>query len=241
MHAKEEILAIVVPVYNEQDAIALVLEKWMSKLDAMGIDYSIHAYNDGSKDSTGKILSDFAAKSNGRIVAHDKPNSGHGPTILHGYREAAKKFHWIFQIDSDDEMGPEDFDKLWDKRANYDFLLGMRDGRNQPFPRKIVSFVSRISVRIFYGKNTVWDVNSPYRLMRVSSFSKVFDIIPADTFAPNLVISGMTAKLGLRYLQINVSQRERQTGEVSIKKWKLLKAAIRSFYQTIRISFKKLP
>jgi hypothetical protein len=41
----------------------------------------------------------------------------------------------------------------------------------------------------------------------------------------------------MRILEKPVQHNERMTGEVSIKKWKLLKAAGRSFWQTIRFSF----
>ena len=45
-------LCIVMPVYNEQDAIASVLKKWTTAMDALEIDYMIRPYNDGSKDSS---------------------------------------------------------------------------------------------------------------------------------------------------------------------------------------------
>lgn len=77
----------------------------------------------------------------------------------------------MFQVDSDDEMGPELFGELWARRKNHDFLVGIRDGRVQALPRKIVSFVSRLCVRVFYGKSA-WDVNAPYRLMRCSAFKR---------------------------------------------------------------------
>ena len=38
----------------------------------------------------------------------------------------------------------------------------------------------------------------------------------------------------LRFFETRVPQHDRTTGEVSIRKWKLLKAAVRSFWQTIR-------
>lgn len=237
MMSNSEKLAIVIPVYNEEGAIATVLQKWVCKLDSMGITYSINAYNDGSKDHTAEILEKCASEFSGKINVCNKPNSGHGPTILRGYNDAViNENSWVFQIDSDDEMGPESFDKLWDQRENYDFLVGIRDGRKQQLPRKIISFVSRLCVRIFYGKS-VWDVNTPYRLMRVSEFADVFKNIPADTFAPNVIISGMAARKKLRCFEIPVPQRDRQTGEVSIKKWKLLKAAMKSFRQTIYFAF----
>lgn len=233
-----ERLCVVMPVYNEQAAIEKVLKKWSSALDELKIDFSIRPYNDGSRDASLEVMRAFVtANPESRVYVRDKPNGGHGNTILTGYREAsADGFEWIFQVDSDDEMGPEMFHELWSRRMDYDFLAGIRDGRVQAVPRKVISWMSRCCVRLFYGAHTVWDVNTPYRLMRASAFKAVFNQIPLTTFAPNVIISGMVAKLGLRFFEVRVPQHDRTTGEVSIKKWKLLKAAIRSFCQTIRFS-----
>ena len=233
-----EKLAVVMPVYNEEEAIGAVLDKWVAAMDRLGIEYAIHPYNDGSKDDSWKVIQAKAEEYPGKVIAHTKPNGGHGSTILQGYREAAKTgYDWVFQIDSDDEMGPERFPELWNHREAYDFLVGIRDGRKQALPRKIISAFSRLSVRLFYGKS-IWDVNTPYRLMRVSAFEEVWNKIPEDTFAPNVIISGMAAKKHLRLFEMPVPQKDRQTGEVSIKKWKLLKAAAKSFWQTIIFSWR---
>ena len=234
-------LCVVMPVYNEQDAVAPVLKKWSASLNALGIDYESRPYNDGSKDNSLAVMRK-AAERLASVKVKDKPNGGHGNTILTGYREAAADgFGWIFQIDSDDEMGPEKFYELWTRRDDYDFLVGIRDGRKQALPRKIISFVSRLCVRMFYGKG-VWDVNTPYRLMRVSAFRDFYAQIPLTTFAPNVILSGLAARHKLRCFETRVPQHDRTTGEVSIKKWKLLKAAAKSFWQTIRfaISFNTL-
>lgn len=232
MSSAQETLAVVMPVYNEEACIAGVIEKWNSKLSVLKTDFYIHAYNDGSRDHTSEVLHSVAERLGERIIIHDKANGGHGQTILTGYLENCDCCDWIFQIDSDDEMGPEKFDELWKKRESYDFLVGIRDGRRQPLPRKLISLVSRISVRCFFGKS-IWDVNTPYRLMRCSAFAAIFKMIPLTTFAPNVIISGMMGRRKLRYFEIPVPQKDRQTGEVSIKKLKLLKAAARSFAQTI--------
>lgn len=226
-------LCVVMPVYNERAAIGGVLKKWAAALDKLRIDYVIRPYNDGSKDDSLSVMRK-AAESLRRVEVRDKPNGGHGPTILQGYREAAADgFDWAFQIDSDDEMGPEKFGELWSRRKDFDFIVGRRHGRAQALPRKIVSFVSRLAVRVFYGKGKVWDVNAPYRLMRVETFRESFAKIPADTFAPNVIITGIAARSSLRVCEIDVPQHDRTTGEVSIKKWKLLKAAVRSLWQTV--------
>ena len=230
-------LCIVMPVYNEQDAIASVLKKWTTAMDALEIDYMIRPYNDGSKDRSLQVMQEIA-KDFPCIEVRDKPNGGHGNTILLGYREAvADGYDWIFQVDSDDEMGPEKFSDLWTIRNDYDFLVGCRDGRVQALPRKLISFASRLCVRLFYGKS-VWDVNTPYRLMRAEKFASFYDAIPLTTFAPNVILSGLVARFKLRFFEMPVSQHDRMTGEVSIEKWKLLKAAVRSFWQTIMFSFK---
>lgn len=232
-------LCVVMPVYNEQDAIRVVLEKWDAALKRLGIDYEIRPYNDGSRDMSLDVMRSVAASLGEQISVKDKPNGGHGNTILTGYREAAAdNFDWIFQIDSDDEMGPEKFGELWSKRDSYDFLVGIRDGRVQAMPRKIISFVSRCCVKMFYGRKTIWDVNTPYRLMRAETFKEIFLQIPLTTFAPNVIISGMVARKHLRFFEIRVPQHDRMTGEVSIKKWKLFKAAVKSFWQTIVFSFR---
>lgn len=230
-------LAIVMPVYNEEAAVCGVLEKWIRMLESLSVDYTIHVYNDGSKDRSLEILRSFSERFS-KVAVHDKPNSGHGPTILLGYRQNAPQAEWLFQMDSDDEMGPDGFPSLWNRRQDYDFLLGVRDGRRQPVVRKVISLISRWCVWIFYGRKTVWDVNSPYRLMRSERFRKLFDAILADTFAPNVIISGMVARLGLRYCEQAVPHGDRKTGVVSIRKWRLFKAAVKSFKQTIFFSFK---
>ena len=232
-----ERLCVVMPVYNEREAIGAVLEKWDAALSALGIDYEIRPYNDGSKDDSLQVMRRVASSLKS-VSVRDKPNGGHGNTILTGYREAASDgFDWVFQIDSDDEMGPEKFNELWSRRNDFDFLVGIRDGRVQALPRKIISLVSRLCVRIFYGKS-IWDVNTPYRLMRVSVFEEFFASIPLNTFAPNVILSGLAARHKIRCFETRVPQHDRTTGEVSIKKWKLLKAAIRSFWQTITFAIK---
>ena len=227
-------LIVVIPVYNECEVIASVLEKWSSMLDHLQIRYLIRAYDDGSRDQTGNVLDASARKHPGRIQVFHQANAGHGPTILKGYREACREAEWVFQTDSDDEMSPDSFPSLWKEREKYDFLIGRRAGRKQPISRAIVSALSRLTVSMFYGRG-VWDVNTPYRLMRSSCFEAYFKAIPDQTFAPNVILSGLAARDHVRCFERPVPQQNRKTGEVSIRKWKLFKAAVRSFGQTIRL------
>ena len=231
MTLAEAELAVIIPVYNEEEIIGKVLDAWSAELSRLEINYEIHVYNDGSKDKTLAILNAYRA-SNKRVVVHNKANSGHGPTVLRGYRENSDT-KWIFQIDSDGEIGPESFQAIWEKRGSYDLLLGRRTGRNSGVVRACLSFFARLAVWIFYGSE-VHDVNSPFRLMRGELFKEIFFKIPDGTFAPNVIISGAASRARLRILEHPVQYTARKTGEVSLKKMKLLRAALRSLFQTIK-------
>jgi dolichol-phosphate mannosyltransferase len=232
-------LAVVIPVFNEEGTIGKVLRAWNSELEKLGIDFAIHTYNDGSVDNTAAVIKSLLSELP-RVVAHERPNSGHGPTILDGYLETAPTFEWVFQVDSDDEMGPEWFYKLWNIRQDHDFIVGKRYERRSSWSRKLVSLWARLAVSSCYGQG-IFDVNCPYRLMRSRIFLPCFRTIPRDTFAPNVIIAGYAAHLNMKTIEIHVPHRSRYSGRVSIAKWRLVKGAVRSMVQTVRYRFRGLP
>ena len=76
-------LAIVMPVYNEAERIAEVVAQWHAVLDAEAIRCKLLVLNDGSHDGTEVALAPFAGQPWFELI--NKPNAGHGPTILQGY------------------------------------------------------------------------------------------------------------------------------------------------------------
>ena len=228
-------LVVIIPAYNEEDIIDYVINDWHSKLNSLKINFKLVIYDDGSHDNTYSVIQKVA-KEHVDIVAETKKNSGHGPTILKGYKHYVDNAKWIFQVDADNEMSAEYFNLLWDKRDEFDFLIGSRDNRQQPSSRKLVSLISRMIINFFYG-SSIKDVNSPYRLMKSIKFKSLIFKIPNNTFAPNLIISGYVSLSNLKYYQIKIKHNDRVTGEVSIKKWKLFKAAFRSMLQTVKFRF----
>ncbi len=223
-------LAVVMPVYNEEECIVKVLKSWISALCALGMRFRIIVLNDGSSDGTQEALQVFS--NDNRIEVINKTNSGHGPTILMGYKESVKLADWTFQCDSDDEMKPDSFRALWENRERFDALFGVRIARKQSMGRKFISICAGIIVRLIYG-TCVTDVNTPYRLIRSSILEKILYQIPSDTFAPNIIISGVLCKCGLRIYEQSVPCENRKTGKVSIVKWKLWKSTAKAFWQTL--------
>lgn len=229
-------LAIVMPVYNEEEILENVINDWTNVFEGLDIDFEILAYNDGSKDKSLEILRKNA-ENNSRLIVRDKKNSGHGPTILQGYRDCAENYEWIFQTDSDNELGTEGFVELWKNRCDYDFLIGKRFYKNRDASRKIISNVAKIITRILCGKG-VSDVNCPYRLMKTSVFKDLFLKIESDTFSPNIFVSGFVNRNNIKFFEIPVEWKNRSTGTVSIQKMKLFKSAAKAFFQTIKFFIK---
>jgi len=232
-------LALVMPVYNEEACISSVVRSWFDELLNNNINFKMIVLDDGSVDNTAVVLEQF--KANPRIDIIRKENNGHGPTILKGYRFAADIASWVFQTDSDDEIQPCHFSNLWAKRGSYDALFGVRRDRSQTISHRLISKVSRWLIYSLLG-TAVEDVNVPYRLIRGPLMREIIGSIPLNTFAPNIIISGVLAKKNLRIYNYPVPCEGRRTGRSSIVNWKLFKYALKSLLQTIlytRITMKK--
>jgi glycosyltransferase involved in cell wall biosynthesis len=223
-------LTVVMPVYNEEAAIGDVVRAWAAELDRLSIDYELRVYDDGSRDSTTPVLEELSNELP-RLLVTRHSNRGHGPTILRGYREA--RGEWVFQTDSDGEMEPDSFGRLWAERERHDFLFGIRAGRVWTAPRWVMTRVSRLAVRALFGKG-VADVNTPYRLMRRERLAQLLVGLPDDLFAPNVILSGLAVRRGLRIWETPVPHQGRRHGGGSLVTFrKLIKPASRSLRQTL--------
>ena len=229
-------LIVVMPVYNEAECIAAVIHDWSAALETLEINYEIMVLNDGSTDQTAAALSEF--ETDARVCVINKANSGHGPTILQGYRQAVTRAQWVFQVDSDDEMKPRAFANFWRRRDKYDAIFGVRAAREQDNARRLLSAGSRATIKFFYSRG-VRDVNVPYRLMRARTLKPIVAAIPDETFAPNILISGVLGQRRRRVLNLPVLHENRKTGTGSLTNSKVWKVAARALGQTLRFRMPK--
>ncbi len=232
---KSNQLAIIIPVYNEADIVANVIGDWEKELGKYPINFAVHVYNDGSKDNTLCILTELAAN-RVWLHVHNKLNSGHGPSVSAGYRENIEECEWIFQVDSDNEISAGEFIKLWNSKDGSDIIVGRRHNREQNLPRKIISMLSRLAVKIFY-KSAIFDVNSPYRLFRSNEFKNVVCSLPVDTLTPNVILSGMAGLRGMRCKEIPVIHQNRKTGQTT-NLIKILRMSVMAFWQVAIFRFR---
>ena len=63
--------------------------------------------------------------------------------------------------------------------------------------------------------------------------------VSPDAFAPNVILTGLACRAGLRIVEVPVPYRSRRTGASSIARLKLLRAAALSFLQTVRVALSR--
>jgi dolichol-phosphate mannosyltransferase len=209
-----------------------VVRSWSQCFDELKINYQIILVNDGSMDSTEKILDNLAVNNSRLRVVHQE-NSGHGPTIYNGYGQALDiNPEWIFQVDSDDQFCPEDFPAFWEIRDGEYFISGVREKRYDPLHRLIITRIL-IACLFLIFQVRVRDANIPYRLIKTNFLRKLLMQIPPLTFAPNIFLVVLARRSNKKLNEVPVIHKERETGEVSIVRLKLLKVCIRSFRDLI--------
>jgi dolichol-phosphate mannosyltransferase len=231
LHAIE--LQIIVPVFNEESSIEVVLTEWCSCLDATAINYAITLIDDGSTDRTAEILQAFRKKNNWPIEIITQTNCGHGQAILRGYKSAVKRgVPWIFQIDSDGQCDPRYFPRFWQERYPHDIVAGRRTRRDDGLSRAFVSFTLRCFV-LFIFRTNCKDANVPYRLMRTSSVAPLIAKIPSHCSFTNVALSVLARRLRLQQKFIPITFRDRIAGASTVSYSKLVKHAF-ELYLNIR-------
>ncbi len=166
-------VSIVVPCYNEGEAIGAVLERVRSYLDTLEprVASEIVAVNDGSSDNTSIALEAFSVKyeSGVRIVAH-RENAGLTQAMRTGAAHATKSV--IVFMDADLSYAPETIGDLLSAKAQSGAAVAiaspyMAGGRvaNVPFVRLaasrganfLLSFTVGRRIRTFTGMVRAYD------------------------------------------------------------------------------------
>lgn len=224
-------LTVVMPAYNEEEAIeAAVDDVRVHVLDVVP-GSTLIVVNDGSRDGTGTILDAIAAR-DPRVRPVHQPNGGHGPALMTGMNRATTDY--LFLLDSDRQITLDGFPAAWAHAcARRDAVFGVRRHREDPALRLALTAVIRRSLRLMFGVS-LHDANVPYKLVRRRVWEEARAIIPADTLAPSLFLATYLKARGHDVAEMEIAHRERETGVVSIRRWKLLRFCARGFRQLLR-------
>lgn len=215
----------VMPAYNEAANIEETIQQWypvVEKCNEMCGDSRLVIANDGSKDDTFVIMQRLAAQYP-LLIPIDKPNSGHGATVLLLYRYAIEHgASYIFQTDSDGQTSPDEFWQMYNNKEKYDFQIGNRQGRQDGASRVFVTKTLRFIVWIMFHEWVV-DANTPFRLMNTLKLQTILKVIPQDFFLCNVAISAIATKWKYNIGWYNITFRPRQGGTNSINFRRIVK------------------
>lgn len=226
---QNDILYIVIPAFNEEKNILQVIKDWYPILEENDKNRKsrLIIFNDGSTDNTLALVKK-AMKKRPLLKVINKKNSGHGSTILFAYQYAIEnKADYIFQTDSDGQTRPEDFQKIWDLRNQYDLLIGYRKKREDGIFRIFVTKILKYVIRIIFKEN-ICDANSPFRLMNKKSLQDCSKLIPKDFFLANVILSVVYTKKDYKVKYLPIKFRKRQGGNNSINLKKIIKVGIKA-------------
>ena len=212
-------LCIIIPAYNEAENIKFVIDAWYQIIEKYPGRGRIVVIDDGSTDNTYNILKDYAT-GKPLLKVLTKSNSGHGATVLYGYKYALEHgADYIFQTDSDGQTNPEEFKKFWSLRNEYPAIIGKRINREDGRLRKIVEKVLCILLK-YYFHVSIPDANAPFRLMSRQFLDKYIGKIPNGYNLPNaaLVAIGLYYKENIEFIEISFKARQGGTNSVNLKK-----------------------
>jgi dolichol-phosphate mannosyltransferase len=227
-------ISVIMPAYNEEGAIqAAVAAVQTHVLDRLS-GAEVVVVDDGSRDRTGELL-DALASADPRVRVLHTPNGGHGTALMGGL--AAARGEFLFLIDGDNQIPLEAFEELWtvaqqDGGTPLDGVFGVRRVRHDARIRRALTVVIRWSLCLLF-RVRITDANVPFKLVRRGVWLEARRYIPDRTLAPSLFLAVYMKRKGSRLEFVNVGHRDRVTGTVSIRRWKLIRFCARGFRQLL--------
>ena len=220
-------IAIVIPCYNEEQALPITAREILALIDRMADDELISrdsyilCCNDGSRDATWKVITDLHAADNrlkGISLAH---NRGHQYALLAGLMTAKDACDAAISIDADLQDDPNAIIEMVRKfRDGKEIVFGVRSSR------KTDTWFKRTTAHAFYsfqnamGLETVYD-HADYRLMS----HRALELL-SQYGESNLFLRGIIPQIGLETDIVTYERNERIAGESKYPLSKMLSFSI---------------
>src|SRR5438093_253174 len=160
--------AIVMPVHNEENAIAEVVNEVYDKLGKnTTCSFEIVLSEDGSKDNTRDVIIDLSGKIPLK-ASLSCSKKGYAGGIKEGLGMVTAPF--VLISDSDGQLKPEDF---WILKEQLDLITnpgeviisGRRKIRADDLHRKIISITFQKLNSVTFDLDSIRDITSPFKLM----------------------------------------------------------------------------
>jgi glycosyltransferase involved in cell wall biosynthesis len=211
-------VCVVVPAWNEAEAVGLVVKEAASALPAA----AVVVVDDGSTDQTGAV-----ARAAGAVVISNPFNLGVGGAVRVGMRYAlAHGFRVVVQLDADGQHDPRDLPRLVslvDPDGPPQIVIGARfAGEGEvAVPR-----ARRLAMRLLAGYLSrmtgvcLTDVTSGFRAHNRAALGIFARTYPADYLSDTVESLVIARRAGAAISQVGVAMRPRYAGRSSQSAWR---------------------
>lgn len=213
-------ISLVVPVYNEEEAIPIFYQAVRSYDKLKDYDVEIIFINDGSRDKTEPLIYSLAGKDSLVIPLSFTRNFGKEPALMAGLCHANGDV--VIPIDVDLQDPIEVIPKLiaeWEKGA--DVVLAKRIDRSSD------TYLKRESARLFYKfHNRISSLKieenvGDFRLMDRDIVQQIIELPER-----NLFMKGILSWVGGTVAIVPYKRAERSAGQSKFNAWKLWNLAL---------------
>jgi polyisoprenyl-phosphate glycosyltransferase len=196
-------LSIVVPVYNSDESLPLLVREIQGALDGK-IKYEVLFVNDGSKNQkTREVLKTIVSVNSNIQSIELRRNYGQHAATVCGFAHASGS--WIVTLDDDLQHDPAEILKLWPKRE-HDIVMGQYESHQFPLKRRIFSKVKSIFDHIILDIPEDIRLTS-YRLIKKDVVASMLSIKSDRPFLPTLMAAVTSDIVG-----VTVGHRKRVYG-----------------------------
>lgn len=157
-------LSIVVPVYNSEKSLPLLIERLSGVLPDLAAHYEVILVNDGSRDQSWAVISDLSQRYPFVRAINMMRNYGQHNALLCGIRQAYGDV--ILTMDDDLQHPPEEIHKLLTKLdEGYDVVYGTPQHEKHGLLRDFASQFTKLALQSAMGAATARQV-SAFRAFR---------------------------------------------------------------------------
>jgi undecaprenyl-phosphate 4-deoxy-4-formamido-L-arabinose transferase len=212
-------ISVVIPVFNSEEIIPLLVERLISSLSIICQDFEIILVNDGSEDRSWQVIQDLS-KSTPQITGINlMRNYGQHNALLCGIRAAKNDI--VVTMDDDLQHPPEEIYLLINKLSEgYDVVYGIPQKLVHSPWRNFSSKMTKLFLAKFLGMKRI-KYMSAFRAFK-SSIRKSFEQFDGPNVIIDALLTWGTDNFGLAM----VDEEPRQTGRSNYNFFKLVKVAM---------------
>lgn len=215
--SEEEVISmvsVIIPAYNEAQAIGDTLRELSEKLSICGFEYEVLVINDGSSDDTESIVRKMENE-HIRCISH-RVNRGYGSAIVTGVKNARGGL--IIWYDADGQHRPEDLIRVVNKmkEENLDYCIGVRSSTSYQVKNRVFGKLILKKIVNLLAREPMQDFNSGMRAFKREVLLKYVTLLP-KRFGASTISSFIMQEAG-NYAggEITIEVRSR-TGKSTIR------------------------